>query len=75
MKNLSNTEADLKKSVAYKKKACASREVCTSQVGKADISNEVYCATENLLRSSHPEVFLGNGALKIRIKFTGEHPH
>ena len=25
-------------------------------------------------RSSHPEVFLGKGALKICSKFTGEHP-
>ena len=25
-------------------------------------------------RSSHPEVFLGNGVLKICSKFTGEHP-
>ena len=26
------------------------------------------------IRSSHPEVFLGKGVLKICIKFTGEHP-
>ena len=25
-------------------------------------------------RSSHPEVFLGKGVLKIYSKFTGEHP-
>ena len=25
-------------------------------------------------RSSRPEVFVGKGALKIRSKFTGEHP-
>ena len=25
-------------------------------------------------RSSHPEMFLGNGVLKICSKFTGEHP-
>ena len=28
-----------------------------------------------LFRSSHPEVFLGKGALKICSKFTGEHPY
>ena len=27
-----------------------------------------------LFRSSHPEVFLGKGVLKICCKFTGEHP-
>ena len=27
-----------------------------------------------LYRSSHPEVFLGKGVLKLCIKFTGEHP-
>ena len=27
-----------------------------------------------LNRSSHPEVFLGKGVLKICCKFTGEHP-
>ena len=27
-----------------------------------------------MIRSSHPEVFLGKGALKICSKFTGEHP-
>ena len=26
------------------------------------------------IRSSHPEIFLGKGALKICSKFTGEHP-
>ena len=26
------------------------------------------------VRSSHPEVLLGKGVLKIRCKFTGEHP-
>ena len=26
------------------------------------------------IRSSHPEVFLGKGVLKICSKFTGEHP-
>ena len=29
---------------------------------------------ERINRSSHPEVFLGKGALKICSKFTGEHP-
>ena len=28
----------------------------------------------NILLSSHPEVFLGKGVLKICSKFTGEHP-
>ena len=28
----------------------------------------------NKNRSSHPEVFLGKGVLKICSKFTGEHP-
>ena len=28
-----------------------------------------------LIRSSHSEVFLGKGVLKICIKFTGEHPY
>ena len=27
-----------------------------------------------MVRSSHPEVFLGKGVLKICSKFTGEHP-
>ena len=27
-----------------------------------------------MIRSSHPEMFLGNGVLKICGKFTGEHP-
>ena len=27
-----------------------------------------------MFRSSHPEVFLGKGVLKICSKFTGEHP-
>ena len=27
-----------------------------------------------MVRSSHPEVFLGKGFLKIYNKFTGEHP-
>ena len=27
-----------------------------------------------MVRSSHPEVFLGKGVLKIYNKFTGEHP-
>ena len=29
---------------------------------------------QDLFRSSHPEVFLGKGVLKIGNKFTGEHP-
>ena len=32
----------------------------------------IFCI--NLLRSSHPEVFLEKGVLKICSKFTGEHP-
>ena len=28
----------------------------------------------SIIKSSHPEVFLGKGVLKICMKFTGEHP-
>ena len=31
-------------------------------------------AKQTINRSSHPEVFLGKGVLKIYSKFTGEHP-
>ena len=34
------------------------------------VPSTIFCKT----RSSHPEVFLGKGVLKIRSKFTGEHP-
>ena len=37
----------------------------------AKISNQLFL---NKYRSSHPEVFLGKGVLKICIKFTREHP-
>ena len=29
---------------------------------------------DEIIRSSHPEVFLGKGVLRICTKFTGEHP-
>ena len=38
----------------------------------------IYISFKHLLtkdRSSHPEVFLGKGVLKICSKFTGEHPY
>ena len=34
----------------------------------------VFTILEWIFRSSHPEVFLGKGVLKICSKFTGEHP-
>ena len=34
----------------------------------------IFLSLEQIFRSSHPKLFLGNGVLKICKKFTGEHP-
>ena len=38
------------------------------------VPSKLYCEEHVLMRSSSPEVFLGEGFLKIRSKFTGEDP-
>ena len=35
--------------------------------------NDIFFRKQGVFRSSHPEVFLGKGVLKIRSKFTAEH--